>query len=148
MVCCFAYKQDFNALLNTPVNFTPPDSKQFDDNVLFYVLCYMLYLYLVSILILHFIIIVTHNCFIAFVCFLINIINHLQENLQYWLLNPDCDDQYAVRKGNITSVFWNKKEQNPVVCFEKEVCYVSQDYRHYIPIGLKFNSCPVSFLFS
>lgn len=66
--------KDFNAIMNTPETYTPPDSKQFDDN----------------------------------------------ENLQYWLLNSDCDDQFVVRRGSLTSVYWNKKDAPPTIAFEKD----------------------------
>lgn len=33
-----------------------------------------------------------------------------RENLNTWLLNADCEDQFVIRHGIMTSVYWNKKD--------------------------------------
>jgi translation initiation factor 3 subunit B len=45
-----------------------------------------------------------------------------QENLRSWLLNPDCQDQYAViyAQGDKTAVCWNSNTE-PILITEREV---------------------------
>lgn len=61
--------------------------------------------------------------FVAFLgCFHIMTCQFLQENLQKWLMDEKARDQFVIRAGFNTEVFWNDARQSkPVLVFNKPV---------------------------
>lgn len=47
----------------------------------------------------------------------------LQENLLKWLTDEKARDQFVIRAGTLTEVYWNDaRKQAPELVFQKQVC--------------------------
>ena len=58
------------------------------------------------------------DCLIFSYCIIV-----LQENLHKWLTDEKARDQFVIRAGTLTEVYWNDaRKLAPELVFQKQVC--------------------------